>query len=461
MMPAIGAGEKGLITHMNTAAASSRALRRGALIDGLRAASAARGVDPAPAPPSAATSFDFSTLPTHRMMRVQRQAADSLGIDMPFFRSQSAHAGPDCEVAGRRMLNFCAYDYLGFNARPEVREAAKAAIDRYGVSVSASRVVSGERDLHGALESRIARFLGTAASAVFVSGHATNMSVIGTLMGPKDLVLMDALIHNSVAEGARLSGAARLSFPHNDWAWVEDLLARRRNDFNRVLIVVEGLYSMDGDLPDLRRFVDVKRRHDAWLMVDEAHSLGVLGATGRGIAEASGVAAAEVEIWMGTLSKTLASTGGYVAGSRALVEILKGAAPGFVFSVGLPAPLAAAADAALALLEAEPWRVARLQANGARLLAASKAAGLDTGLGAGFAVMPVIVGDSIGAAMLSDECFRRGLYALPITFPAVPEREARLRFFLSADHSDVQIDAAAAICAEAQAAAKVRRAALG
>jgi 8-amino-7-oxononanoate synthase len=450
------------MTTTSNAALGGRfgATRRDALIDGLRAAGRTRRAAPDAAPERApAAAFDFTALPAHRAMRVQREAAKALSIDMPFFRAQAGHAGPECEVGGRRMLNFCSYDYLGFNAREEVRDAAKAAIDRYGVSVSASRVVSGERDLHAALESRIAGFLGAEASVVFVSGHGTNMSAIGTLMGPKDLVLMDALIHNSVAEGARLSGATRMSFPHNDRAWVDDLLSRRRGDFERVLIVVEGLYSMDGDLPDLRGFVDVKRRHDAWMMVDEAHSLGVVGATGRGIGEATGVAASEVEIWMGTLSKTLASTGGYIAGSAALVEILKGSAPGFVFSVGLPAPLTAAADKALELLEAEPERVARLQSNGARLLAAVKGAGLDTGLGAGFAVMPVIVGDSIGAAMLSDECFRRGLYALPITFPAVPEREARLRFFLSSEHSHAQIDAAAQLCAEAAEATRARRAA--
>jgi 8-amino-7-oxononanoate synthase len=415
------------MTTTSNAALGGRfgATRRDALIDGLRAAGRTRRAAPDAAPERApAAAFDFTALPAHRAMRVQREAAKALSIDMPFFRTQAGHAGPECEVGGRRMLNFCSYDYLGFNAREEVRDAAKAAIDRYGVSVSASRVVSGERDLHAALESRIAGFLGAEASVVFVSGHGTNMSAIGTLMGPKDLVLMDALIHNSVAEGARLSGATRMSFPHNDRAWVDDLLSRRRGDFERVLIVVEGLYSMDGDLPDLRGFVDVKRRHDAWMMVDEAHSLGVVGATGRGIGEATGVAASEVEIWMGTLS-----------------------------------PLTAAADKALELLEAEPERVARLQSNGARLLAAVKGAGLDTGLGAGFAVMPVIVGDSIGAAMLSDECFRRGLYALPITFPAVPEREARLRFFLSSEHSHAQIDAAAQLCAEAAEATRARRAA--
>ena len=382
-------------------------------------------------------------------MRIQRQAADGLGVEMPFFRPQTCRAGPVITDGGRRLINFTAYDYLGLNGRAEVQEAACAAIRRYGVSTGASRVVAGERDVHRRLETRLAAFLGTEAAVAFVSGHATNMAAIGTLLGPRDLVLTDALIHNSIAEGARLSGAARVSFPHGDHAWVDDFLSRRRGDFDRVLIAVEGLYSMDGDAPDLPAFVAVKRRRDAWLMVDEAHSLGVLGPTGRGVAEAQGVAASEVEIWMGTLSKSLASTGGYIAGSAALCEILKGAAPGFVFSVGLPAPLAAAADAALGLLEAEPQIVARLAANGARLLARARAAGLDVGLAQGHAVMPVRTGDSVSAALLSDACWKAGVYAAPITFPAVPEREARLRFFVTAAHEGGQIDEAVRICAEA------------
>ncbi|MGG7568039.1 aminotransferase class I/II-fold pyridoxal phosphate-dependent enzyme [Rhodovulum sp. DZ06] len=424
------------------------------LLGALRAARPA----PAPAAPAPARSFDFTALPIHHAMRVQRQAAEALGVDMPFFRPQAERAGPEITLSGRRLLNFTAYDYLGFNGREEVQEAAREAILRYGVSVGASRVVAGERDLHRSLESRIARFLGAEAAVTFVSGHATNMAAIATLLGPRDLVLTDALIHNSIAEGARLSGAARVSFPHGDHAWVDDFLSRRRGEYERVLIAVEGLYSMDGDAPDLRGFVSVKRRRDAWLMVDEAHSLGTLGPTGRGIGEAAGVAAEEVEIWMGTLSKSLASTGGYIAGSTALVEIMKGAAPGFVFSVGLPAPLAAAADAALALLEAEPQTVARLQANGARMLEAARGAGFDTGAAQGHAILPVKTGSSVGAALLSDECWKRGLYALPITFPAVPEREARLRFFLTAAHAPEQIDDAVRICAEAQAAALARRA---
>lgn len=439
------------------------AAKRSALVEGLRAVRSRRGGPerPAPrpaAPPRRPQAFDFAQLSAHKQLRLQRSAADMLGIEVPYFRSQDGYAGATCDVAGRRLLNFSSYNYLGLNGHPSVRAAAKEAIDRYGVSVSASRVVAGERDLHARLEAGLAAFYGTESALTMVSGHATNVTVIGTLMGPRDLILTDAFIHNSITEGARLSGALRVPFPHNDWAWVDDYLSRHRDRHDRVLIAVEGLYSMDGDWPDLPKFVEVKTRHDAWLMVDEAHALGTLGPTGRGAGELTGVDPRSVEIWMGTLSKTLSACGGYVAGSAALIELLKATAPGFVFSVGLAAPLAAAAAAALEVLQAEPERVAKLQANGARLLAAAQAAGLDTGCARGSAVMPVLVGDSARAAMLADAVFKAGLNALPITFPAVPEQQARLRFFLTSEHDDDQIDRAVAITAEALA--KVRAQAL-
>ncbi|HUG63194.1 MAG TPA: aminotransferase class I/II-fold pyridoxal phosphate-dependent enzyme, partial [Methylomirabilota bacterium] len=286
-----------------------------ALIAGLREASRNRKVrpDPAPAEPRrrAVVAFDFSTLDDYRQLRLHRAAADMMGIDSPFFRPHDGLAAGRTRIDQRDYLNFASYNYLGLNGHPKVVEAAKAAIDRYGTSVSASRVVAGERPIHAELEQAIAAVHGTEAAVAMVSGHATNVTTIGTLMGPKDLVLIDALIHNSVAEGARLSGAARMTFPHNDWKAVSDLLSRVRHQYKRVLIVVEGLYSMDGDYPDLARFVEVKADHDAWLMVDEAHSLGVLGATGRGIAEHAGVDPKSIELFMGTLSKTMSGCGGY------------------------------------------------------------------------------------------------------------------------------------------------------
>jgi 8-amino-7-oxononanoate synthase len=258
------------------------------------------------------------------------------------------------------------------------------------------------------LNRRWRRITAFEAALAFVSGHATNVTVLGHLMGPRDLILHDAAIHNSCTEGARLSGARRIAFAHNDWQAAEKELATARRAARRALIVIEGHYSMDGDIPDLPRFVEMARRHDAWLMVDEAHGMGVVGRTGHGIHEHWGVDAREVDIWMGTLSKTLSGCGGYIAGNADLIAWLKHSAPGFVYSVGMAPALAAAALEALAILQAEPERVARVQRNAALFLRLAKEAGLDTGTSAGLAIVPVIVGSSVGAARLSQALFEQG-----------------------------------------------------
>lgn len=424
--------------------------RRGGLIATLRANHRARidrtPLAETPPPPRRAQirAFDFATLPAYRPISLQRSAAEALDIASPFFRVHDSPPGPVQRIAGVTAVNFASYNYLGLNGHPEVADAARRAVDRWGMSASASRVVGGERPCHRALETALAQLYGVEEALVMVSGHATNVTTIGTLMGPDDLILTDALIHNSIAEGVRLSGATRLSFPHNDLDWLDDTLGRVRANHARVLIAVEGLYSMDGDSPDLARLVEIKARHNAWLLVDEAHGLGVLGQSGRGIAEAQGVDPRSVEIWMGTLSKTLAACGGYVAGGAALIDFLKHKAPGFVFSVGVPAPVAAAALAAIQVMRREPDRVARLAANGRLFRDTARAAGLDTGLSEGHAITPIILGDSLRAVLLSNWLHQAGVNALPIIHPAVPEKSARLRFFLTADHDAAQIEAAVA-----------------
>jgi len=433
----------------------SRATDPAALVESLRAAHRARRrAAPAAAPdaPAAVRAFDFATLPGAREMEIQRAAAAVLGVGSPYFHMFAGEAGPEAVIDGAPRINFASYAYLGLNRHPEVRAAAAAAIAAHGVSCSASRVVGGERPFHRSLEAALAETTGTEDAVVMVSGHATNVTTIGALVGQGDLIVTDELVHNSALEGARISGARRLTMPHNDAEWLDATLTRLRGEFNRVLVVIEGLYSMDGDAPDLRRFVEVKAAHDAWLMVDEAHALGVLGPTGRGIAEAQGVDPASVEIWMGTLSKTLGSTGGYIAGSAALIGYLKARAPGFVFSVGLSAPLAAAAEAALAVMRREPERVARLAENGRLLKAALMARGLDTGLSQGLAVAPVVLGDSPTTAVVADRAFAAGVCAPPIMHPAVPERRARLRLFATSEHTPAQIERAAEVIAEAVAA---------
>ena len=396
----------------------------------------------------AVKAFDFSTLPAMRELKMQRAAADMIGTKIPFFQVHDGIAAETSSVEGRELLNFGSYNYLGLVGHPEVANAAKQAIDDYGTSVSASRIVAGERPIHRDLERAIADLHGVEDAVVFVSGHATNMNIIGTIMGPKDLVLCDGLIHNSILEGVRLSGATRIMFTHNDLASLEAHLDANRHRFQRVLIAVEGLYSMDGDFPDLKALVELKDRYDAWLMVDEAHSIGVLGETGRGLAEHCGVDPNSVEIWMATLSKTFTSCGGYAAGSAALCEYLKIKSAGFVYSVGMPAPAAAAALACCDILRREPERVLRIKENGHLFLEEAKRYGLDTGPSAGYSVVPVIVGDSIRSLMLCSQLAERGINALPIIFPAVAEKAARLRFFITAAHTPDQIRHTVKVVAE-------------
>jgi 8-amino-7-oxononanoate synthase len=280
-----------------------------------------------------------------------------------------------------------------------------------------------------------------------VSGHATSVTVIGHLFGPKDLIVHDALIHNCVIEGIRLSGAKRLSFPHNDHVALDGILSEARRHHERVLVVVEGIYSMDGDFPDLPEFVAIKRKHHALLMVDEAHSIGVMGATGRGIAEHFGLDGNDVDLWMGTLSKALASCGGYVAGSASLMEYLKHSVPGFVYSVGMPPSSCAAALAALRIMLREPDRVTKLRNRGRKFLEEARSAGIPTGSSAGLSVIPAITASSIRAARLSQELAEQGISAQPILYPAVSENAARIRFFISADHSEKDIESSVGVLA--------------
>ena len=398
-----------------------------------------RSGEAAEAAPAESPGRDLATLPGLRDLEMVRQAGAALGLESPYFRAHEGVAGARTAIGGAPYLNFASYNYLGLNGDPRITAAAKAAIDRHGVSASASRLASGERPVHAALEAALAANYAAEACLAFVSGHATNVTVIGQIMGARDLILHDQLIHNSAAEGARLSGARRIAFPHNDWRAAERELAANRRRHGRALIVIEGHYSMDGDAPDLARFAEMARQHDALLMVDEAHALGVLGETGRGSFEHCGVPPDAVDIWMGTLSKTLSGCGGYIAGRQVLIDLLRHAAPGFVYSVGMAPALAAASLESLRVMQAEPWRVRRLQANAALFLAVAREAGFDTGPSAGLGIVPVILGSSVAAARMAAALFEAGVNVQPILFPVVPERAARLRFFLSAEHTEEEI----------------------
>ena len=422
---------------------------KAALLDTMRRAPVGeKAAAVAPSGRAVRRDMSFASLPAYQQLSSQRGMADALGLNFPFYRTHDARAGARSVINGQDVVNFASYDYLGLNGHPEITRAVAAATEQWGTSVSASRITAGERGFHHDLERAIADIYEAEASLVFVSGHATAVSTIAALLGPKDLILHDALIHNCVVVGAQLCGATRRSFPHNDMDALADILASTRDRFERVLIVSEGLYSMDGDGPDLARLADIKEQFDCWLMVDDAHALGILGKTGKGIFEMADVDPKRIDIWLGTLSKTLVSCGGYVAGNRVLIEYLKLTAPGMVYSVGIPAPAAVASLTAIQLMQREPERVARLQANGQRFLRKAREAKLDVGTSWGYAVIPVILGDSLRTIMLADRLLKRGYNAFPIVPPGVPEQSARLRFFISSEHTAEDIDGAVAATRE-------------
>jgi 8-amino-7-oxononanoate synthase/acyl carrier protein len=383
--------------------------------------------------------YRFDRYPEYIKLKQNLEMLESTGLGNPFFKVHDRLTNDTTVIGGREMINFSSYNYVGMSGDPVVAAAAKAAIDRYGTSVSASRLVSGEKGLHRELERAIADFIGADDAIVFVGGHSTNETTVGHLFGPADLILHDALAHNSIVQGCILSGAHRRSFPHNNWQVVDKLLADLRGDHRRVLVAIEGVYSTDGDIPDLPRFIEVKKRHKAFLMVDEAHSAGVLGLHGRGIGEYFGVDPQDVDLWMGTLSKSFGSCGGYIAGCRALVEYLKYTAPGFVYSVGISPANAAAALAAIRLLKDEPERVAWLHERARLFLTLARSRGLNTGLSQDSPIVPVILGDSVHCLRLSRAMFDRGINVQPILYPAVEELAARLRFFITASHTEEQI----------------------
>jgi 8-amino-7-oxononanoate synthase len=381
----------------------------------------------------------FDKFPGYEKVAISQAAARKLGIENPYFKIHDGVADATTMIGGNRYINFSSYNYLGLSGDARVNQAAKDAIDRYGTSASASRLVAGERPIQRELEEAIAGLYEVDDCIVFVSGHATNVTTISTLFGPKDLIVHDSLIHNSIIEGIKLSGASRRAFDHNDPGSLERILAEIRVNFERTLVVIEGLYGMDGDTPDLPRFVDIKNRYKTFLMVDEAHSLGVLGKSGRGIREQFNLPGSAVDIWMGTLSKSLAGCGGYIAGEKALVEHLKYAAPGFVYSVGIAPPVAAASLAAIRIMLDEPQRVNGLQERAGFFLDQAREMGIDTGMSEGFSVIPAIIGSSLKATKMSQCLFKQGINVQPIIYPAVEERAARLRFFVSFMHTQEQI----------------------
>lgn len=324
--------------------------------------------------------WDIEAFPEIQKLDQRISELDRIGLANLYFRVHEGTARNRSIIGGVEMLNFSSYNYLGFSGHPEVIAAAKDAIDRYGTSVSASRLVSGERPIHRKLEEGIARHIGVEDAVVFVSGHATNVTTIGHLFDRDDLILHDALSHDSILQGIYLSGAKRVPFSHGDADDLEKTLARIRNQYRRVLICSEGIFSMDGDICDLPRLIEIKKRFQCNLIIDEAHSIGVLGPSGRGLAHHfPGIDPMDVDLWMGTLSKSFASCGGYIAGSKTLVRYLKFTAPGFLYSVGMSPPNAAAALKSLELMQRHPEVVEQLRQRSKLFLELARSEGINTG----------------------------------------------------------------------------------
>jgi 8-amino-7-oxononanoate synthase len=343
------------------------------------------------------------------------------------------------QVQGQDYISYSGYNYLGLSHDQRVIGAAQQALARYGTHAGAARMVGGEMELHRELEQTLAEAFGFEDCVASVGGYVVNVMTVGYLLGGKDLLLMDEYMHNSGVMGGVMSQARRILFPHGDYAALERLLAANRDRYQRTMILVEGAYSMDGDLADLPRLLELKRRYDAWLMVDEAHSLGVVGATGRGLCEHWGIDPGEVDLIMGTLSKSFASCGGFLGGSREMIDLLRHFAPGLLlYSTGLPPAGAAAALQALRIMLQEPQRVRRLQDNARRFVELAQARGFHLGCRGESAVVPLILGDTQLALQLMSDLLEAGIIAHAVMYPVVARDKARLRFFLTCDHSEAQ-----------------------
>ncbi len=359
-------------------------------------------------------------------------------------RTVGSPQGPRIELDGHEVLLLCSNDYLGLAAHPAVREAAVAAVGEWGVGAGASRLVSGNMVPHDRLEQRLAAFHGTETALLFGSGYLANTGVIAALARRGEMVFSDELNHASIIDGCRLAGAQTFVYRHRDLEHLAWGLGRVPG--HAALIVTDGLFSMDGDVAQLGWLRELASRHGAKLMVDDAHAVGALGPGGRGAVAEAGLAG-EVDVLVGTLGKALGSYGAYACVSREVRDLLVNTARPLIFSTGLPPAMAAAAEAALGIVETEPSRIDRLRENASTLRAALAANGLEPG-GAGAQIMPVAVGDPDRAVAICRRALDAGVYAQAIRPPTVPDGTSRLRLTVTSEHepSDL-IDAARTIAA--------------
>jgi 8-amino-7-oxononanoate synthase len=403
------------------------------------AKSAACATTPTSTPQIASSPASSETAdPVAHYERLNRRVRTAKQQGYYFFEPEiSAHDGAWVTAEGRRMLMLSSYEYLGLLGHPHLQEAAIAAVEHYGTGHHGARLLVGTTTVHKQLEAKLARFMDAEDSLVFGSGYVANLATISALVGPGDCIVGDQYNHASIADGCRMSGAELLEFAHNDMESLDEMLARTRG--RRTLVIVDAVFSMEGDIANLPEIVALSKRHGALLMVDEAHSVGVLGQHGRGIQEHFDLPADAIDIKMGTLSKSLAGSGGFIAGRESLITYLRHHARGYIFSGALPACQAAVSIAALEVLEQKPELVEQIWQNVDRYVGGLNKLGFDTGA-CQTPIVPIMTGDDVKTLAMTGLCRAEGLLVVPVCFPAVPVDAPRLRTCVSAIHTAEDID---------------------
>ncbi|KPQ33552.1 MAG: 7-keto-8-aminopelargonate synthetase-related enzyme [Phormidesmis priestleyi Ana] len=385
--------------------------------------------------------YDPALFPEYKEFTTMEWFYEKQNYTQNLFRKHAGASGATVSIDGRELINYSSYNYLGLANDPRVKKAAQTAVEEFGTSTGSGRSITGEVAPHQEFEREISEILGTEDAVLSVGGYSTNTFSIGYLCRAQDLIIYDELIHNSALTGCKLAGSRRFSFPHNDYDALENLLATHRSNFERVLILTEGVYSMDGDIPDIPRLIEIKQKYQALLMVDEAHSMGVIGPNGLGVTDYFKVSGKEIDILYGSMSKAFGTCGGYVAGPKPLVTILKHYAPGVLLYGASPTPANTAAGLeTLRIMRSHPKLAQRVQANAAYFIEKAQAAGLNTYNSKGSGVVPIMTQDSELALWLSVTLFDQGICTYPMLYPIVPRDKSRLRFFINTNHTREQID---------------------
>ncbi len=385
---------------------------------------------------------------TRRIKAILDRVSLAKDNDLYFYNQPIAEILPGMKVRvnGREMGMYASYSYLGLVNHPRINEAARKAVDKFGTGTHGVRSLAGTLTIHSELEETISNFKHAESAITYSSGYATNLSVVSTLMGRGDYVFSDKLNHASIVDGCLMSGAEFRRFRHNDMEHLEGLLKNAPADVAK-LVIADSVFSMDGDIIDLPKMAELCKKYNAWLMIDEAHSLGVLGEKGTGIEEHFNLYGA-IDIKMGTLSKTIPSVGGYVAGKKDIITYLRHASRAYIFSAALPPAQAAAANESFKVILDEPERIEKLNLNTKQFINGLKSMGFDTML-TETAIVPVLCGDDETAFAMTREAQHNDVFVLPVVSPAVPEGLARLRATVTAGHDPSEIERAMDVIGEA------------